>query len=207
MSSAGPDPLSVRLRVDGWPCLVVGGGRVGTRRARRLAAAGASVRVVDPSPDPTLADDGIELERRRYRPGDVDGARLVVCATGVAEVDTAVADDAARAGALVNDATSGGDGDLTFVVTGRIGPTTVTLDTGGQSPAVARWLLTRLDHEHGGAVRELVEMATEARRDLLDRTGQSRHPQWDAACDRAWELIGEGRSSDARLALRQMLGL
>ncbi len=208
MTPDPPESIAVRLRVEGWTCLVVGGGRVGSRRARRLAAGGASVRVVDPDADPMLDDeDRVVVERRRYRSSDVEGVRLVVCATGVPEVDTEVAADAAQVGALVNDATAGRSGDLTFPVVGRVGAVTVAIDTGGESPAVARWLVARLDTDLGAPVAELIEIASEARHDLVATSGQTAHPQWETALDDAWAHLSEGRRVEARLALRRQLDL
>ncbi|MGB3412310.1 MAG: bifunctional precorrin-2 dehydrogenase/sirohydrochlorin ferrochelatase [Microthrixaceae bacterium] len=69
--------LQVQLRVEGRTCLVVGGGTVGTRRARALLDAGADVVVVDPSPSSTLQDlasaGQVELKLRKFVQDDVDG--------------------------------------------------------------------------------------------------------------------------------------
>ena len=58
---------------------------------------GWSRRDVWPTLDRDLVD---ELHQRPYEPGDLDGVRLVVTATGDADVDAAVAADATAAGHL-----------------------------------------------------------------------------------------------------------
>lgn len=86
------------LRVAGRRVVVVGGGQVAGRRARSLVAAGADVVVVAPWAGPDVrevADAGhVTWERRPYAPADLDGAWLVVTATGHRDVDDAVLADA-----------------------------------------------------------------------------------------------------------------
>jgi uroporphyrin-III C-methyltransferase/precorrin-2 dehydrogenase/sirohydrochlorin ferrochelatase len=81
--------------------VVVGGGPVAARRARSLVEAGARVRVVAPDVCEelrVLADvsppGAVELVARPYRTGDLDGAWLAHTATGSAETDRHVSDDA-----------------------------------------------------------------------------------------------------------------
>ena len=91
--------MTTLLGIDlaGRRVLVAGAGAVGTRRARGIAAEGAHVALVDPSPSDAareLAGDPpggrVELVERTVTEADVDGAWLVVAATGDADVDAAV---------------------------------------------------------------------------------------------------------------------
>ena len=86
------------LRIAGKLAIVVGGGVVGTRRALALVEAGALVRVISPmvsQPLARLAAAGkIEWVARGFQPGDTEAAWLVHTATGVADVDSAVAAEA-----------------------------------------------------------------------------------------------------------------
>ena len=79
------------LDVHDAAVLVVGGGRIGARKAEGLAAAGALVTVVAIEASEHL--DGleiVEIRERAFEPADLDGVRLVVTATGDADVDAAV---------------------------------------------------------------------------------------------------------------------
>jgi len=80
-------PLSLDLA--GRRVLVVGGGPVAARRARSLAQAGAAVQVV--ALDTVDGFPEVDVERRAFTPADVDGAWLVVAATGVVDADVAAA--------------------------------------------------------------------------------------------------------------------
>jgi siroheme synthase-like protein len=88
----------VNLVVDGRPCLVVGGGRVATGKVRGLREAGALVTVIAPEIEPAIAGlDGVAIERRAYRRGDVAGYWFVVAATGDPQVNQSVYDDGGSA--------------------------------------------------------------------------------------------------------------
>ena len=86
------------LDLVGRQVVVAGAGEVGTRRARGLAAEGAHVLLVDPSPSEAARElasappgGRVELAERTVAEADVDGAWLVVAATANAHVDAALA--------------------------------------------------------------------------------------------------------------------
>ena len=87
-----PFPLSLHLA--GRRVLVVGGGPVAARRARALAEAGAQVQVV--ALEVTDGFPAVEVDRRAFVPADVDGAWLVVAATGVVDAEVAAACESRR---------------------------------------------------------------------------------------------------------------
>ena len=82
---SGVSRLPLHLDLAGRRVLVVGGGAVASRRVRSLGD--ADVRVVATSTVDGFPD--VPVERREFRPDDVDGAWLVLACTGV--VDDAVA--------------------------------------------------------------------------------------------------------------------
>jgi precorrin-2 dehydrogenase / sirohydrochlorin ferrochelatase len=92
----------VTLDVAGRPCLVVGGGRVATRKVNGLLACGAVVTVVAPEVVAELAErvtnaepGFLSITYRPYEAGEVRHYQLVLTATGLAAVDGAVARDCA----------------------------------------------------------------------------------------------------------------
>ena len=91
-------PLFVSL--EGRSAVVIGGGKVGLRRAEILRRFGAEVTVVSPS----LAGpaEGLRWIARAYAPGDLAGAWLAAAATDCPEVNAAVGLEARRVGALFN---------------------------------------------------------------------------------------------------------
>jgi siroheme synthase-like protein len=134
----------VGLVVAGRPCLVVGGGRIAARKAEALAGAGAVVHVIAPEVGAEVGECASVVRRRAFQPGDCVGYRYVVAATGDAVVDTAVAADAERAGAWVNAVDRPGLCSAVVPAVLHRGPITVSVTTGGASPAFASWLRDRI---------------------------------------------------------------
>ena len=87
--------------IEGWPCLVVGAGKVGLRRAGVLRGFGADVRVVAPEVAGELPQ-GVTLQQRTWRASDLDGCRLVVAATSERNVNAAIAAECRQRGVPVS---------------------------------------------------------------------------------------------------------
>jgi len=163
----------------GESVLVVGGGSVGARKARRFAAE-ADVTVLSPefgdrefgsaalvtaAPEPEDAADWVAR---------VDPA-LVVAATDDADVNAAFADAAREAEALVNradesaDDADGGRGADSVVVPATAGedPVTVAVSTGGRSPALSKYLREAFEAEFAGA-GAMADLTGDLRAELKD---------------------------------------
>jgi uroporphyrin-III C-methyltransferase/precorrin-2 dehydrogenase/sirohydrochlorin ferrochelatase len=85
----------VGLRLTGKKVVVVGGGTVAQRRLPLLVANGADVHVITRSTTPAVeAMDGITLELREFRGGDLDGAWYAIAATNDPGVNAAVVAEA-----------------------------------------------------------------------------------------------------------------
>ena len=158
----------------GETVLVLGGGRVGARKARRFARE-ARVVVVSPS----FADDdfgGAQLVRAAPDPGDVErwvartDPRLVVAATDDPALNDAAVAAAEARGALVNRADRSGDETEGVVVpaTVRDGPVVVAVATGGESPALSRFLRQEIETEFEG-IGAMARLSGDLRRALVAR--------------------------------------
>lgn len=136
----------VVLDVHDIVVLVVGGGRIGARKAAGLAAAGARVRLVaDQVSDHVVADDIDDLRPRPFEPADLDGVRLVVTATGDQVVDERVSTLARDRGIWVNAADQPADCEFILPAITRRGRVSVAISTDGASPALARELRNAID--------------------------------------------------------------
>ena len=146
--------------------LVVGGGPVGARKARRFDA---EARVVVVSADFADADfGGAELIRSSLEPGEVDDwfdrlePALAIAATDDAALNDAVTSAARRRGILHNRADrAGADREVGSVVvpaTVRDDPVCVAVATGGRAPALSRYLREELEPsiEGAGAMAEVL---------------------------------------------------
>ena len=137
------------LELSNRPVLVVGAGRVATRRVERLVEEGAKVTVVAPEATARireLAEAGrLEFDGRPYRAGDVHGFELVFAATDDPLTNARVAREAEDDVHLLNIADTSAPGDFAVPARIRRGPLQVCIDTGGGSPALTRELRERLD--------------------------------------------------------------
>ncbi len=157
--------LPIALRPNGRRALIVGGGSVAARKAESLVAAGFPIFVVAAS----IVDDRLRslagyggYAERPYEPADVQDAALVVAATDDDGVNASVVRDARAAGILVCDAIDSARGDFHMPATVRRGDLTLSVDTGGRSPALSKRIASELADaygpEYGGAARTLARM-------------------------------------------------
>ncbi|MFK0293738.1 uroporphyrinogen-III C-methyltransferase [Streptomyces sp. NPDC090442] len=125
----------VGLRLSGRRVVVLGAGQVAQRRLPALLAAGADVLLISPSATASveaMADAGeLRWERRRYRPGDLDGAWYALISTDDPEANAAasreaeerrvwaVRSDDAEAATAWTPATGRSEGVTVAVLTGR----------------------------------------------------------------------------------------
>ena len=136
----------VFLDLHGVAVLVVGGGRIGARKADGLAAAGARVHLVAIEVSDHVDRSSLaELRVSAFTTADLAGMRLVITATGDAEVDAAVSADARAAGIWTNAADQPIDCEFILPAIARRGRVSVAVSTDGASPALARELRNVID--------------------------------------------------------------
>jgi precorrin-2 dehydrogenase/sirohydrochlorin ferrochelatase len=178
------------LDIKNRKCLVVGGGRVGTRKVHTLLACGARVTVVSPEITSELAEAArqarIELKLRAYRTSDLDGAFLVIGATNDDALNRQVHQDAEKTGRLCNIADQPHLCNFVLPALACQGDLIIAISTSGSSPAFAKHLRRRLQAQFGpeyarfldlmGAVRNRLlaaEHAPEAHKPLFEQLIQS----------------------------------
>ena len=195
--------------------LVVGGGPVGARKARRFARE-AEVFVV--SPDFADRDFG-DAELVREAP-DADGIRswvtrtdpaLVVAATDDADLNAAAESAARERGALVNRADDHGEqafGNVVVPATVRDDPVLLAIATGGRSPALSKYLRESFERDfaNAGAMADL----TSDLREELKSTDMSTAERREAVrtvvrSGDVWKALDSG-SSNARQVAVDVIG-
>nr|MDA8291129.1 bifunctional precorrin-2 dehydrogenase/sirohydrochlorin ferrochelatase [Actinomycetota bacterium] len=193
-------PVALVLR--NRPCVVVGGGRVASRKVDGLLAAHAAVTVVAPDVLEEIATRPVRVERRPYRSGEAGSYVLALAATGVRDVDRRVAADAERAGVPVNVADD--PESCTFVLPAilRRGPVSVAVSSGGTSPALASWLRDRVAGLVGPDVALLAAVLGEARASWRAAGRSSEDLAWRDLLDGPLPgLVASGELDRARAAL------
>jgi uroporphyrin-III C-methyltransferase / precorrin-2 dehydrogenase / sirohydrochlorin ferrochelatase len=146
----------VFLHLQGRRGVVVGGGAVAEQKVVGLLEAGARVTVVSPDLTWKLEDlaatGAIELRRRGYRCGDLEGAFLAIAATDDRSVNADVWAEAEEGGILLNAVDDLPHCSFIAPAVHRTGDIAVAVSTGGKSPALAVRLReqigTLIGHEH-----------------------------------------------------------
>lgn len=161
----------VNLDIKKRKCLVVGGGRVGTRKVLTLLDCGARVTVV--SPDATaklieLANTGaITLEKRQYRETDLDGIFLVIGTTDDEELNHQISIAAEKHNMLCNIADRPKVCNFILPSIVNRGDLTISISTSGKSPALAKKLRMELEEQFGNEYAELLRLMGAIREKLL----------------------------------------
>ncbi|SNZ06589.1 precorrin-2 dehydrogenase / sirohydrochlorin ferrochelatase [Natronoarchaeum philippinense] len=194
----------------GATVLVVGGGSVGARKARRFARE-AEVIVLGPDfGDREFGDS--ELVRAAPDPGEIRAwvertePALVVAATDDEAVNDAAAEAARDRGALVNRADRSGSREADSVVvpaTVRDDPVVVAVATGGASPALSRQLRKDIEADlaGAGAMAELTgELRTELKALEDDPAARRRAIRAVVQSSRVWKALRTGDTNGRQVA-------
>lgn len=159
----------VNLNIKGRNCLVVGGGRVGARKAKALARCGALVTIVSPEFSDRLDNqNNITLKKKPYDVSDLDNMFLVFGATDNQDINRQVWQDAQQKNILcsIADFPEGSSFILPAVV--RRGDLVITVSTSGSSPAFAKKLKKDLENAFGEEYAEFLYLMGRIRKRLLD---------------------------------------
>ena len=195
------------LRIEGQPCVVVGGGQVAARKISRLLESGAAVRVIAPELSPALqalVEEGrLRLERREYQSGDLAGATLAFAATSSREVNATVAREAQARGIPVNVADDPQASTFQVPAVAERDGLTVAISTSGRSPAFARRFREEIEALFSPEKLALLDLYAELRESLPHPRPPADGRVWTAAHEDALELLRRGRADDARRLLRE----
>ena len=161
----------VNLDIKGRQCLVVGGGRVGSRKVDTLVQCGAVVTVVSAEVSPAvkqLADEkAILLKQRAYRASDVEGMFLVIGATDNETLNRQINADAERLSLLCNIADRPEICNFILPAIVRRGSFVMAISTAGKSPAFAKHVRKRLETQFGPEYGVVLELMGAIRSKLL----------------------------------------
>jgi|LGVE01.1.fsa_nt_gb precorrin-2 dehydrogenase/sirohydrochlorin ferrochelatase len=166
----------VNLDVLNRKCLVVGGGRVGTRKVITLLGCGATITVVSPVASERLlelADDSlIRLKKRPYQTSDLDGMFLVFGTTDDEELNRQISADAEKLNMLCNIADR--PKVCNFILPSIVsrGDLVISISTSGKSPAFAKKLRKELEKQFGEEYAEFLRLMGAIRKKLLRKEHQ-----------------------------------
>ncbi len=162
----------VNLDIKKKTCLVVGGGAVATRKVLTLLNCGASVTVVSPEITDSLkelAEKGtIVLEKRSYRPSDLNGKFLVIVATNIDDLNSKISSDAQHQNMLCNIADKPEACNFILPSIVNRGDLIIAISTSGKSPAFSKQLRKDLEKEFGEEYADFLRLMGAIRSKLLN---------------------------------------
>jgi precorrin-2 dehydrogenase/sirohydrochlorin ferrochelatase len=131
------------------------------------------VTVISPTVSPRVvrwAREGrLRLRRRAYRRGDLKGSRLAIAATSDPGEQTRIAREARTTSTWVNVVDQPESCDFVAPAVVRRGDLTIAVSTGGQNPALARWLKQQLAATVGPEYGRLTTLLAAIRIALRDQ--------------------------------------
>jgi siroheme synthase-like protein len=200
----------VNLLVAGRRVVVIGAGRIAARKIESLLALDADVHVIAPEASSEVeewaAAGRLALTKRAFDAADVDGAWLVVTATDDPATNAAVYEAAEARRVWCNSADDPANCSFTLLSVLRRSDVVVAVGTGGRSPALAKWLRGRIEHELGPDIEPLLELLSEAREEMRAAGKSSEDADWQSALQSGMvELVRDGRLDEAKELLRSCL--
>lgn len=213
----------VNLDIRNRNCLVVGGGDVGTRKVMTLLDCGAMVIVVSPAVTEKieeLSNKGlIKLERRGFKPTDLDQMFLVIGATDNPELNRRIHAGAERLGMLCNIADRPEVCNFILPAIVNRGDLIIAISTSGKSPAFAKTMRKDLEKKFGTEYAEFLTLMGGIRTKLLsedhepeahkhvfenlingDLVNLIKHRDIAAINSLLFEILGEGYMFDELMA-------
>jgi uroporphyrin-III C-methyltransferase/precorrin-2 dehydrogenase/sirohydrochlorin ferrochelatase len=189
------------LDLRGRPGTVVGGGEVARAKAETLLRSGVRVTVVAPELCPRLAEltllGALRHEARRFQPGDLVGAEIVIAATDDPSVNEAVSNAARALRVPVNVADNPALSSFIMPAVIDRAPLQIAVSTGGASPVLARRLRALIEAAVPAAYGRLASLAARFRALSRERIPDA------AARKRFWERVMDGPVAELVLAGRE----
>ena len=201
------------LDIKNRACLVVGGGAVGTRKVETLLDCGAVVTVVSRETTAeidSLAQKGaVTLEKRTYRPEDLEGKFLVIGATDDEGLNRQISEDAGRRNLLCNIADQPSLCNFILPAIVDRGDLVIAVSTSGKSPAFAKKIRRALEKQFGPEYEPFLSLMGKIRDVLLAEAHQPeahRHLFEQLIDAGLLDMLRENRTGEVRDLLKRSLG-
>lgn len=168
----------MQVDLSGRCCVVVGGGKVATRKIASLLMANAQVNVI--SLDFTdeikgwMKDERIQGVCRAYQTRDLDGTFLAIAATSNKDINQQVYEDAARCNVLVNVVDQPDQSSFWNVSTFSRGRLHIAVSTSGASPILAERIRYELEEQYSEEYEIYVDFLYEFRQLVKQHVADAR---------------------------------
>ncbi len=192
--------------------VVVGGGAVAEQKVLGLLEAGARVTVTSPELTWKLEDlaatGAIEVRRRAYQDGDLEGAFLAIAGTDDRSANALVWAEAEARGILLNAVDDLPHCSFIAPAVHRAGDITIAVSTGGKSPVLAVRLRDRIRALIGPEQAQFLDLLGELRPAVTARVSNAkvRTRLWYQIVDSdAGEYVRKGDLAGARARIEELV--
>ncbi len=168
--------------------VVVGAGKIGVHKMKQLLEAGASVVVISDQVLEELPQGIASFSQRKYQRGDLEGAFMVVTATGDARVNDEIVAEANERNILLNSVDDLERCNFYFTATHRDGDLVVSVSSQGASPALAQWVRNKIV---SALPKNLAQVAATLRRERSELHAQGQSTENLPWMQRVNELIAQ----------------
>ncbi|MBQ6006801.1 MAG: bifunctional precorrin-2 dehydrogenase/sirohydrochlorin ferrochelatase [Selenomonadaceae bacterium] len=191
----------LNLDVEEKSCVIVGGGEVALRKIQGLLAAGAVVKVIAPEicagVEELFRRGEISLTRENFSAELLGDEVILIAATNNPEVNRQVSEVARSKKILVNVVDGGGNFNVPSTI--RRGELLLTISTGANSPAFAKFVREMLELELGenfGAGLEIISAWRLKVKKILPNP-QARKIFWrKILTQETWQLLKHGQLNE-----------
>jgi len=204
--------LSFNLQIEGKPIMVIGGGTVAERKVANILVAGAELTVISPTVTyelQRLRDEGsIRHLPRKFQPGDLAGAFMVIAATNDRDANRTVAAEAAALGVLAEITDNPAAGNVTSPAIIRQGDLSIAISTNNLAPALSAAIKKELAPLFGPEYAKCVRLLGAVREKLLTEGAASTYNKQvlrDLA-DKLPALFASGADGEIDKLLQKNLG-
>ncbi|MFC2130442.1 bifunctional precorrin-2 dehydrogenase/sirohydrochlorin ferrochelatase [Bacteroidota bacterium] len=162
----------VLIDLNSFKALVIGGGKIATRKVNNLLEFKGLITVLAPNFSEgikSLADNQrITLIQKKYEQGDIDNYKIVFCATGDPIADEEIYEECRQKGILLNVADVPELCNFIMPATIKRGALTVSIGSQGKAPFLVRETRKKLDAFFPDESADIVELAAELREKMME---------------------------------------
>jgi precorrin-2 dehydrogenase/sirohydrochlorin ferrochelatase len=204
--------LSFNIQIEGKNIVVVGGGRVAERKVCNILPAGALLTVISPTITfelQQLRDSGAFTHlSRKYQPGDLDKAFMVIAATNAPDTNRSIAEDARNLGILAEITDNPSSGNVTSPAVIRQGDLTIAISTNNLAPTLSLAIKRDLTPLFGPEYAKSLKLLGLVREKLLTDGGGSTYNKQVLSdlAEKLPSLFASGASAEIDRLLQKHLG-
>ncbi len=157
------------INIENRLAVIAGGGKVALRKVKDLLESGARIKIISPDIHKDIEElkklnpDSIEIIRRKYQKGDLEGAFLVFAATGDPDVNKSIFTEAEEKKILINAADDPDNCSFYVPSMMRRGDLIAAISTSGASPAMSAKLKAAFEKSLPGNIEMILSSMREAR--------------------------------------------